>query len=549
MQSESTSNHLSQNFANGDQWVQRLGHKVLLCLGLVLTGCAVQTQAGTIRVPAGGNFQAALNQARPGDFIQLQAGASYEGNFNLPNKPGSGYITIESSALSSLPPENVRANPSYAQFMPKLVSPNVGPVISAKNGAHHFRFIGIEFHPAAGKWEYNLVSLGTGQETSLSQLPHDFVFDRDYVHGDPKAGSIRGIALNAGSVTVENSYISGIAIVGQDTQALCGWNGPGPYNIINNYLEASGENVMFGGARAFIPNVIPSDIVIRHNYFFKPLSWKIGSPGYAGTPWTVKNLLEFKSGQRITIDGNIFENCWGQAQHGSVILFTPRTIHGQNEWTEDEDITVTHNIIRHAVGGIDIGGTDDTDPQKGVMRIHRILIKNNLLYDLNGQEWGNRRNPQDWLFLFAEGSNAVTIDHNTGFSTWFLMSAGGDWAPNSNFTFTNNIALRGKYGVFGSGTGEGKATMAKYFPEAVFKGNVLVGASSAAFPPGNFYPGSLSALRFQDLKHGELSLLPRSPYFHTSTDGKPAGADIPEVLSATAGVVDGNYPHGISTTQ
>ena len=546
---ESTSNHSNRNSVNGDPWVKRAGLKICVCLFLVLAGSTAQTVAATIRVPAQGNFQAALNQARPGDTIQLQAGASYEGNFHLPDKPGSGYITIESSALLSLPPENVRANPSYAKFMPKLVSPSVDPVISAENGAHHFRFLGIEFVPAPGKWEYDIVRLGSGNETSLSQLPHDFIFDRDYIHGDPAAGSKRGIALNNINTTIENSYISGIGIVGQEGQAIGGWNGPGPYNIINNYLEAAGENVMFGGARAFIPNVIPSDIVIRHNYFFKPLTWKIDGPHYAGIRWEVKNLLEFKTGQRITIDGNIFENSWHMAQHGSAILFTPRTIDGHNPWIQVQDVKVTHNIIRHAVGGIDFGGVDDTDPGDRVLRIHHILIKDNLMYDLNGQEWGNRGNPQDWLFLFAEGSNTVTIDHNTGFSTWFLISAAGDWKPNSDFTFTNNIVVHGKYGVFGSGTGEGKATLAKYFPGAVFKGNVLVGGSSIGFPLGNFYPRSLGAVDFQDLKHGELSLLSKSPYFHTSTDGKPAGANVKAVLAATDGVVDGNYPHGISTTR
>ena len=38
----------------------------------------------TIRVAAGGDFQAALNSANPGDEIVLQAGATYTGNFVLP---------------------------------------------------------------------------------------------------------------------------------------------------------------------------------------------------------------------------------------------------------------------------------------------------------------------------------------------------------------------------------------------------------------------------------------------------------------------------------
>src|SRR4030095_10270747 len=43
----------------------------------------------TINVAAGGDVQAAINQARPGDVIKLQAGATFKGNFRLPNKSGS----------------------------------------------------------------------------------------------------------------------------------------------------------------------------------------------------------------------------------------------------------------------------------------------------------------------------------------------------------------------------------------------------------------------------------------------------------------------------
>ena len=59
----------------------------------------------TLAVGAGGNFQAALNAAQPGDVITLEAGATFVGPFVLPDKPGSGWIIIRTSAPdSSLPP-------------------------------------------------------------------------------------------------------------------------------------------------------------------------------------------------------------------------------------------------------------------------------------------------------------------------------------------------------------------------------------------------------------------------------------------------------------
>src|SRR5215213_4865239 len=69
-------------------------------------------------------FIAALNNSQLGDTIILKAGTSYTGQFTLPNKTtGTGWITIQSSALASLPAAGVRVSPSNAVNMPKLVAP------------------------------------------------------------------------------------------------------------------------------------------------------------------------------------------------------------------------------------------------------------------------------------------------------------------------------------------------------------------------------------------------------------------------------------------
>src|SRR6185295_1881957 len=82
------------------------------------------TQAGrTISVAAGGNLQAALNTALPGDTIELAAGATFTGNFVLPKKSGSGWVWIRTSAYGSLPPRGTRVAPSSAGVMAKIVSP------------------------------------------------------------------------------------------------------------------------------------------------------------------------------------------------------------------------------------------------------------------------------------------------------------------------------------------------------------------------------------------------------------------------------------------
>ncbi|PYM68877.1 MAG: hypothetical protein DME03_23425, partial [Candidatus Rokuibacteriota bacterium] len=222
----------------------------------------------TIAVPAGGNLQAALDAAQPGDVITLQAGATFQGPFTLPNKAGAGWITVRTSAPdSSLPAPGTRATPAHAAVMPKVVvAGNAGGAIRTAAGAHHFRFVGLEVNPLAGALAYSLIELGTGSETSETLLPHDIVIDRCYVHGNPGEASGRGVAFNGKSLAVIDSTLADFKDQDFDTQAIMGWNGPGPFKIVNNYLEAAGENVMFGGADPSIANLVPSDIEIRGNH-------------------------------------------------------------------------------------------------------------------------------------------------------------------------------------------------------------------------------------------------------------------------------------------
>ena len=85
-------------------------------------------------VPAGGNLQAALDRAAPGDVIALEAGATYAGPFTLPRKSGEGFIVVRTGAPEAeLPPAGHRVGPSHARLMPKLVSAS-GPVIVGRAG-------------------------------------------------------------------------------------------------------------------------------------------------------------------------------------------------------------------------------------------------------------------------------------------------------------------------------------------------------------------------------------------------------------------------------
>src|SRR5436309_1276228 len=89
-----------------------------LPLVLIPTAMANTPAPGiTITVNSGGNLQAALNNARCGDTIHLQAGATFTGAFIFPNKScdDSHWIIVRTSSDNSLlPPQGSRLTPCYA---------------------------------------------------------------------------------------------------------------------------------------------------------------------------------------------------------------------------------------------------------------------------------------------------------------------------------------------------------------------------------------------------------------------------------------------------
>jgi hypothetical protein len=154
----------------------------------------------TTFVAAGGNLQAALNAAQPGDTILLQAGATFSGSFTLPVKSGKAWIVVRTSAPdSSLPPEGTRMTPAYATLLPKIVASGSAAALQTAAGAHHYRLVGIEFTVASGlSINYGVVTLGVGSsaQTALRQVPYSLILDRVYVHGQPAVDVSRGVALN-----------------------------------------------------------------------------------------------------------------------------------------------------------------------------------------------------------------------------------------------------------------------------------------------------------------------------------------------------------------
>ncbi len=514
------------------------------------------------------DLQSAINDAQPGSVLILQAGTNFKGSYSLPNKTGNDWIIISSSLMNLLPKQGTRINPiastgnvnypTQRDAMPTIITTNLSgvPCFYTKPSAHHYRFVGLEISIDNNVTNsYGLMQLGDGSsaQNTLTTVPHDIIIDRCYIHGHTNATIMKaGVLLNCANSAVIDSYISDFHSIGYDTYTIGCTNGPGPFKILNNYLEAAGENIIFGGAAPAIPGLVPSDIEVKNNYMFKPFSWKVDDPTYAGKHWTIKNLFELKTGVRVLLEGNIMENSWADlpiGQSGAAILLTVRAEGGGSPQANVKDITIRNNIIRHAGNGISLSGHDDQGPS---LQTQRIKIANNLFEDINGPSFGdgNIAGPNDGTFIKIGDPKDVIIDHNTIFQTGAIT-----WVYDTtyNLVFTNNmvncfLSAGGYQGIYGPGFAQGgNGPMGAFFPDITdanqhFNRNVLIGGNSAKYSnyatiSKNYFPASLANVSFIDYANGakdyhNYALSNTSTYKNLGSDGKDIGVDFTQLDSA-----------------
>ena len=540
----------------------------------------------TVTVNSGGDLQSALNAANCGDTVQLQAGATFTGIFTFPAKScdDNHWIIVRTSASdSSLPAEGSRLTPCYAgvsslpgrpafhcastnNVVAKLITAvgGSGPIVFAV-GANHYRMVGLEVTRVAGIGVVSALA-----SVATSGAANNIIFDRVWLHGTAQDETTRGVDLGGSTyLSVVDSFFTDfhcISVSGScgDAQAIIGGLGDnpmGPYKLVDNFLEASGENVMFGGGAA---TETPADIQISQNHMFKPLTWMKGQPGYVGgangNPFIVKNLLELKNAQRVLVDSNIMEDTWGGfSQVGFAILITPKNQSGSNGSNicpicQVTDVTIRYSTISHVGAGLQIANalSDNAGPPLDGQRysIHDIVID-----DIDGVKYSGPN-------LFAQISVSpgapvlqnVTINHVTAFpsSTMFIIgNMVGTTGPMKNFVFTNNIVNTGTYPVWSTGGGPANCafhnspliTFNACFGSYSFAANAIIappsGSSAATWPPKNFFPAKEAVVQFVNYNGGnggDYHLQPSSPYKGKGTDGKDLGADVDAIRSATAGV-------------
>ena len=174
------------------------------------------------------------------------------------------------------------------------------PALQTAAGARFWVLQYLEFQANPGGYG-DIITLGSGDpavQTDLAQVPSELVIDRCYIHGDAALGQKRGIALNSGKTDIIDSYISDIKAIGFETQAIAGWNGPGPYRILNNYLEGAGINVLLGGADPGIPGLVTTNVEFKRNHLKKQVAWRQAA---LATPTNVRTNTSFFGALKITV--------------------------------------------------------------------------------------------------------------------------------------------------------------------------------------------------------------------------------------------------------
>ncbi len=557
----------------------------------------------TILVLAGQSIGSRLGKAVCGDVVELQAGASFA-PFFVPAKncDAAHYITIRTSAPdASLPVEGSRITPCYAGIAslpnrpayPCAIPANVMAQILVTNpsssgisfaaGANYYRFIGIEVTRAAG--------IGTVRTLVNANKASHVIFDRMWIHGTETDTTDYGVLLDTSNyVAIVDSYLNNFhcpststaciddkAITGGSTATLP----EGTWKIVNNFVEGAAENVGFGIPGSSV-TVAPTNIEIRHNYFYKPTSWMLGDPNYNGLSFTVRDHLVFKNASQVLVEGNVLQNSWvgfgaGYGQElGAAFVLTPRIagVAVSCATCFVTNITLRYNYASHLPQAFALTSPANTT-EKFASGNNNFSIHDDVFDDLNYA--GCSACSTVFTNAIFGGTNAtippvndvlqnVTINHVTEVSSGSpigFLTIGGTTAAfppqESNIVISNSIFYAGTKGFATAGGGTASCeVVSSGAPQAIFANcwnpysfaaNVVVGGGSLVlknltWPTSTFLPATASNIQFVNLNGGvagDYHLQTTSPFWGAATDGLDVGANIDAVDTYTSGAITGTW--------
>lgn len=526
-------------------------------------------------------IQGAINAAEAlgsgsGVIIRINNADVYNENVILNGHSQTGYIILRPMNLGGLPVygSNLanRVAPSNVASMPSLRCSISDHCLDFQGGCNRYRIELLHLRAQTAPPDAALFFLVELRDAADgSSYPQNIVFDRCYLEGNgtnpygTQTGGIpkvrKGINMDGANISVVNCYIEGINDIGSDSSAVGTVRGPGPLLIQNNFLEADGENILFGGGGAYTDGQVIHDVTIRKNHIFKRLSWLTEKDAGVNSA-AVKNLVEIKMMQRVLYEQNVLENHWNDAQPGPSIVWKAST--QQNEYQKDftycEDVVFRYNWIINVSCGFSIvalgAGAD------GHVETRRYSIHDNVISRLGNDmldEAGNPYVPGGKKLCFQFLTNeypsthptragqtvmpqALSIKNNTfigsglGSIIEIPVSAGQgaiEW-PSTGFDFSNNLFVVGSpsFPFYFQAVGATNLItgLNNCFGSYTFAGNVFQGITfnASIHPTGNFWSSTVptrASVGFTNESGLDYSLSGSSPLKNVGTDGNDPGAN------------------------
>ena len=434
---------------------------------LLLVGPAVTGHAATIVVPAGGSVQAAINAAKYGDTIQLQAGATFDAppiGWNLtdkgtpPTNTEADYITITTTdptgtpaALSNYPHSDTRITTAMAANMPRVRTTDSYPVFWINKNAKFWRIKGLNITTAPGAHSIRLIGLGEDPPKSREEYPDHIDIEQNWIHPQEEDGT----PLNSSNIirSAENAiYLEGTnARIRQN--AIQGFVGRGSSggiltsaghlmttwadNVLveNNLIEAWTYSVFYGGGS-------------------KGIATRTGTVSNCTTmSCTFSNTADLTVGKALTIllltytdSIGIAREVWASSLvasiNGPTVTFTKPLCWANNGPDGNTCVPFTEaNRLNLPTNGIP---PDGAAARWEGLQVQNVLVRRNIF--AHRPEWSalmdNNCGGKGYMEL--KSCHNCTFDGNifkgcTGSTTTTRNQGGADpWNDLDNLTFSNN---------------------------------------------------------------------------------------------------------------
>lgn len=483
---------------------------------------------GTVHNCANGTqFQTALDSAVDGDEIVVTA--SFTGNFTISvsHSPSNPVIVRTSTASWG----QSRLSNAVATALPRVTTANASPVLTINTNVDGWDFDEVAFS-ATNSTGFMIIYVGLTGVTTTAAVPDGVRFNRCAIWAEGSTAEwSQGVQLHSDNSGFCNGRIWNIKKQGADAQAILSGACQGVHKIVNNYLEASGENIMYGGFPNQLTNVVPSDIEIRYNYFRTDPSWLQNTA--TGGPYTVKNNFELKYARRVLFQGNQSQYMWASAgQSGHHLLFqtTPNSASNMS-WAVVEDVLVLDNWIRDGNQFV----TMLSQIESHVGFTNKVVFDNNLVTHMGpnfstfgtdvdtGSGAGSNKGR---VIAMSKGIDDVYFMNNTCAKVHQWMYAGGSSSDKHlRTTFSNNLLDYVSPDLFfwGDGFIGPDTTVPQYFDSATFSmtGNVVPGQTASQwddYSASNDLVASVSNIGYTDYANDDFTLSGGSSYLGRGVD-------------------------------